>query len=145
MNATGTERQAPEAQFTTAAERTVISGLARGRAPKQLAIEYGVSLPTIRAYIQNAKRKTRASTLTELVAIDPPREPVASRASVHRLTARQREVVALLAAGLRYGEVAERLSISTRQVQRLAAQAVERAGVVNVCQLVASAVEAQLI
>ena len=48
-------------------------------------------------------------------------------------------------AGLRYGEVAERLSISTRQVQRLAAQAVERAGVVNVCQLVASAVEAQLI
>ena len=70
MSATGTERQAPEAQFT-AAERGVISGLARGRAPKQLAIEYGVSLPTIRAYIQNAKRKTRARTLAELVAIRP--------------------------------------------------------------------------
>ncbi len=65
--------------------------------------------------------------------------------SVHRLTVRQRDVLLLLAAGLRYGEVAEHLSISTRQVQRHTAQAVERAGVVNVCQLVAIAVEADLI
>ena len=65
--------------------------------------------------------------------------------SVHHLTARQCEVLALLAAGLRYAEVADRLSISARQVQRHAAQAVDRAGVANVCQLVATAVEAELV
>lgn len=50
-------------------ERDVVRGLARGRAPKQLATECGVSLATIRAHIQNAKRKTSARTLPELVAI----------------------------------------------------------------------------
>jgi len=53
----------------TIKERDVVHGLARGRAPKQLAREAGVTLATIRAHIQNAKRKTRARTLTELVAI----------------------------------------------------------------------------
>lgn len=57
------------------------------------------------------------------------------------LTARQLEVLELLASGLRYSDVAERLSISTRQVQRHAAQAVERAGAVNLCQLVAVAID----
>ena len=57
------------------------------------------------------------------------------------LTGRQLEVLELLATGLRYSEVAVRLSISTRQVQRHAAQAVERAGAVNLCQLVAIAIE----
>lgn len=66
-------------------------------------------------------------------------------ASVGSLTARQLEVVALLAKGLRHGEVAARLSISSRQAQRHAVQAVERAGVANVCQLVAVAIQARLI
>lgn len=53
------------------------------------------------------------------------------------LTARQLQVLELLAAGLRYSEVAAELSISARQVQRHAAQAVERSGAINVCQLIA--------
>ena len=53
----------------TVTEHAVVRGLADGRAPKQLAAEGGVALATIRAHIQNAKRKTRARTLTELVAI----------------------------------------------------------------------------
>lgn len=53
----------------TIKEHDVVRGLARGRAPKQLAADGGVALATIRAHIQNAKRKTRARTLTELVAI----------------------------------------------------------------------------
>jgi DNA-binding CsgD family transcriptional regulator len=65
--------------------------------------------------------------------------------SIRRLTVRQLEVVALLAEGLRYGEVATQLSMSARQVQRHAVQAVERAGAVNVCHLVALAVEASVI
>ena len=65
--------------------------------------------------------------------------------SIARLTPRQLEVIALLAEGLRYGEVAAALSISARQVQRHAAQAVERAGATNVCQLVAIAIDADLI
>jgi two-component system nitrate/nitrite response regulator NarL len=53
----------------TCKEHEVVYGLARGRAPKQLAADNGVALATVRAHIQNAKRKTRARTLTELVAI----------------------------------------------------------------------------
>lgn len=66
-------------------------------------------------------------------------------ASIQRLTPRQVEVLVLLAAGLRYGEVAAKLVISARQVQRHAMQAAERAGAVNVCHLIALAVEAEVI
>jgi DNA-binding NarL/FixJ family response regulator len=61
------------------------------------------------------------------------------------LTARQVQVLELLAGGLRYSEAGARLSISARQVQRHAAQAVERAGAVNLCQLVAVAIDEGLI
>jgi DNA-binding CsgD family transcriptional regulator len=61
------------------------------------------------------------------------------------LTPRQLEVLGLLADGLRYAEVAARLSISARQAQRHAAQAVERNGAVNLCQLVAIAIADGLI
>lgn len=61
------------------------------------------------------------------------------------LTPRQLEVLELLADGLRYCEVAERLSISARQVQRHAAQAVERTGAVNLYHLAAMAVDGGVI
>jgi two-component system nitrate/nitrite response regulator NarL len=53
----------------TTREHDVVRGLAMGRAPKQLAADGGVALATVRAHIQNAKRKTHARTLNELVAI----------------------------------------------------------------------------
>jgi DNA-binding CsgD family transcriptional regulator len=56
--------------------------------------------------------------------------------TVDGLSRRDAEVIALLAAGLRHGEVAQRLSISTRQLRRHIADAVHRAGVANVQQLV---------
>jgi two-component system nitrate/nitrite response regulator NarL len=58
----------------TSKEHLVVRGLARGRAPKQLAGDCGVSLATIRCHIQSAKRKTSARTLPELVAIATRRE-----------------------------------------------------------------------
>jgi DNA-binding CsgD family transcriptional regulator len=57
-----------------------------------------------------------------------------------RLTARQRQVVLLLADGLLYGEVAACLSISVRQVDRHVANARVRAGARSVNELVALAV-----
>jgi DNA-binding CsgD family transcriptional regulator len=57
-----------------------------------------------------------------------------------RLTARQLEVVALLADGLRQREVAACLSISERQVQRHVADAVGRLGLRNAYELAAVAV-----
>ncbi len=57
---------APHARPLTDTERRVIEGLASGRAPKQLAHEWGVSVATIRTHIRNAKRKTGARTLREL-------------------------------------------------------------------------------
>ena len=67
--------------------------------------------------------------------------PAASR----RLTARQLQVVALLADGLRHREVAACLSISERQVQRHVAEAVGRLGLRNAYELSAVAVSEGLV
>ena len=64
---------------------------------------------------------------------------------VRRLTARQTQVAALLADGLRYREVAACLSISERQVQRHIAEAVARLGLRNAYELAAVAVSAGLV
>ena len=58
-----------------------------------------------------------------------------------RLTARQLQVVALLADGLRYREVADCLAISPGQVHRHVRNAIARAGVATVTELVAVAVK----
>jgi len=62
-----------------------------------------------------------------------------------RLTARQLQVLALLADGLRYREVAACLSISDRQVQRHVAHAVARLGLRNASELIAVAVRDRLV
>lgn len=59
---------------------------------------------------------------------------------LYRLTARQLEVVALLADGQRYKEIAACLSISEGQVQRHVAQAVARLGLKAATELVALAI-----
>lgn len=64
---------------------------------------------------------------------------------LHRLTARQLQVVSLLADGLRHREVAACLSISVRQVERHVANAIARLGVSSVYELVAVAVGAGLV
>lgn len=61
------------------------------------------------------------------------------------LTARQLQVVALLADGLRHREIAECLSISERQVQRHVADAVARLGLRNAYELAAVAVSDGLV
>lgn len=50
-------------------EVRVIEDLARGRRPKQIAFDWGVSLATVRTHIRHAKRKTGARTLPELAAM----------------------------------------------------------------------------
>ncbi|MEA2232524.1 MAG: Bacterial regulatory protein luxR family [Solirubrobacteraceae bacterium] len=57
-----------------------------------------------------------------------------------RLSARQSQVVVLLADGLRYRDIAACLSISERQVQRHVGEAVARLGVRNAYELTALAV-----
>jgi DNA-binding CsgD family transcriptional regulator len=64
---------------------------------------------------------------------------------IDRLTARQLQVVALLADGLRYADVAACLSISVRQVERHVANAIARAGVRSVNELVAAAAREGLV
>jgi DNA-binding CsgD family transcriptional regulator len=53
----------------TPAEMRTVRALAAGIAPKELAHQLGGSISTIRAHIRNAKRKTGARTLRELVAV----------------------------------------------------------------------------
>jgi DNA-binding CsgD family transcriptional regulator len=64
-------RADPEAllERLTATERRVVGRLAAGRAPKQIAADWGLSVATIRAHIRAAKRKTGARTLNELAAL----------------------------------------------------------------------------
>jgi DNA-binding CsgD family transcriptional regulator len=64
----------------------------------------------------------------------------AAGGALDRLTARQLQVVALLADGLRDRDVAACLSISVRQVERHVAHAIARLGVGSVYELVAVAV-----
>jgi len=63
----------------TPAERHVVAELAGGRAPKQIALEFGVSLATVRVHIKRAKRKTGARTLPELVALAAQEHPATAR------------------------------------------------------------------
>lgn len=53
----------------TPAEVRVVEGLARGKAAKALAYEWGVALATVRTHIRRAKRKTGARTLRQLAAL----------------------------------------------------------------------------
>lgn len=61
-------------------------------------------------------------------------------ASIPDLTPRQSEAVLLVCAGLRHGEIAERLGVSTPQVRRLLRQARERTGVATNRELVVHAI-----
>lgn len=94
----------------------------------------GVALPIASSTAPAPRGETRV-----IVGQDP-----ATRADdapkISRLTARQLQVVALLADGLRYREVAACLSISQRQVQRHVTQAATRLGVNTAYELVAVAV-----
>ena len=51
------------------AELRVVALLAAGLAPKQIAAELGVAVPTVRSQLQAAKRKTHVRTLSELVGL----------------------------------------------------------------------------
>lgn len=75
----------------------------------------------------------------------PAPEPPAPPSDLKRLTFRQAQVVALLAEGLRYADIADWLSISERQVQRHVSQAIKRLDVANANQLVALAVSEGLV
>ena len=64
-------RELPPAPRTalSRAELQVVSLLAAGRAPKQIAADLGVKIATVRSHLKLAKRKTHARTLAELVGL----------------------------------------------------------------------------
>jgi DNA-binding NarL/FixJ family response regulator len=74
----------------------------------------------------------------------PPAHRPAENGGLDRLTSRELEVLALLVDGLQQQEIAEALSISTRQVRRHVASACERTGVRNDNQLATLAVRVGL-
>lgn len=90
---------------------------------------------------ERAPLRVRATVIGDEPAAHPPAEEGALR----RLTARQLQVVALLADGLRYEEVAACLAISRRQVERHVRLACDRLGVRTTAQLVARAVALGLV
>ena len=79
-------------------------------------------------------------TTTDAEDNKPTTRAIGRKAATDRLTARQLQVVALLADGLRYREIAACLSISKRQVQRHVVQAAARLGVHSAYELAAIAV-----
>jgi DNA-binding CsgD family transcriptional regulator len=87
----------------------------------------------------------RAAEVAVATGGEDPAAPEAPPAASRRLTARQLQVVVLLADGLRHREVAACLSISERQVQRHVAEAVARLGLRNAYELAAVAVSEGLV
>jgi DNA-binding CsgD family transcriptional regulator len=65
---------APPPPKLTATERLIVEALATGLAAKEIARARGVSLPTVRTHIANAKRKTGARTLRELATLPARRD-----------------------------------------------------------------------
>lgn len=55
-----------ETERLTPAELRVVELLATGRAPRQIALDLGIAIATVRTHLKRAKRKTRARTLSEL-------------------------------------------------------------------------------
>lgn len=53
----------------TQAELEVLDALADGLSPKEVALERGTSVATVRTQIKMAKKKAQARTLNELVAV----------------------------------------------------------------------------
>ncbi len=64
-------RELPRAPRTalSRAELQVVTLLAAGRAPKQIAADLSVKIATVRSHLKVAKRKTHARTLAELVGL----------------------------------------------------------------------------
>ena len=113
---------------------------------------YLLQLNAIRA--EPSSRPVRVAAWTTEASVSPAAEGEPGVAStpakadvevLDGLTARQLQVVALLADGLRYREIAACLAISERQVERHVANAVSRLGVRSVNQLVAAAVAARMV
>lgn len=53
----------------THAERQVVEAMASGLSPKEVAVDRGTSLATVRTQIKRAKKKTGSRTLIELVGL----------------------------------------------------------------------------
>lgn len=59
--------EAPPPEPLTEAEQAVVAMLRDGLLPKQIALQRGTSLSTVRTQIKHAKRKTGARTLNDLI------------------------------------------------------------------------------
>ena len=104
-----------------------------------------VALPPIR--VPNLVGDQRPPVSTD--PVEQPRPPVnhdvALRSARSPLTARQLQVVALLADGLRADDIAQRLGVSTSTVYRYVERAKQRAGVRSRSDLVALAIREGLV
>ena len=86
--------------------------------------------------------KAEQTSPTEIDGTDPA---AVADSALRGLTARQLQVVALLADGLRYEEIAACLAISERQVQRHVSDATIRLGLRNANHLTAVAASEGLV
>ena len=109
-----------------------------GRVPKQVALDLGISVETVRTHLKNAKRRTSSRTLAELVA-NCGRQPVQQFAwPDDRLTPRQIQVGSMLADGNSLTETANALRISPRTVEMHVTDAKKRLGGITTAQLAAA-------
>ena len=95
-------------------------------------------LYAIRA-VCDGKRYTSSSLLSEEITHKAP------PASANLLSAREKEIVSLIADGLSSREIAERLCISVKTVETHRARIMEKLGVRNVAELVRQAIKTGVI
>lgn len=68
-DATGLPAPQPPGARLTPTERRAVEALADGKAPKEIAFDWGVALSTVRSHLKHAKAKTGAKTLPELASL----------------------------------------------------------------------------
>lgn len=68
-DAIGLPAPEPPGARLTPTERRAVEALAAGKAPKEIAFEWGVALSTVRTHLKHAKAKTGARTLPELASL----------------------------------------------------------------------------
>lgn len=97
----------------TARELEIVAHVAEGRANKEIAAAAGISVKTVEAHLANVFSKLGAANRREVMNWARQR----GMGEAPELSDRQREIVTLIARGLRNVEVATRLAITTAEVE----------------------------
>jgi DNA-binding NarL/FixJ family response regulator len=115
-------------------ELEVIEGLARGLTPDQIADGLLISEKSLQSHLSRLRRRlgvTDVGSARKYLATEPARPAARTDPELRELTAREREVLALIARGLTNQQIADELVISLHTAIRHVANILGKTGAAN--------------